>query len=150
MPAPAGPPAAAPHALWNRWIDLWNGDLPAADEVLADRVTVHSPPLSKSVDPSAVQDRAGALALIGGVRSIADLRFTTELGPLTDGCFVTGCWRFSGPYLGGLPESAARPGTLLENRGIDILRLEGGRVREWWSAAENIGLLTALGLIHAD
>jgi len=140
--------AAGAHALWNRWIDLWNGDLSAADEVLADRITVHSPPLSKSVDPGAVEDRAGALALVSGVRSFADLRFRTEVGPLVDGDHVVGCWRFTGPYLGGLAESPAEPGTVLDNRGIDVLRLEAGRVREWWSAAENIGLLASLGLIH--
>ena len=56
-PAPAGVLAAAPRALWSRWVGLWSGGLRAAGEVLADRVAVRCPRLSGSVGPGAVRDR---------------------------------------------------------------------------------------------
>ncbi|AUG75555.1 hypothetical protein CFP65_0597 [Kitasatospora sp. MMS16-BH015] len=137
------------HLLWERWIALWNGDLAVGKEILAERLTVHSPKLSDALDPSAVTDRDAALALIGGVLGIADLHYRTEVGPLAEGHLVTGGWQFTGTYRGGLPGATAAPGTSVANRGIDILRTEDGRIVEWWSAAENLTLLATLGLIHA-
>ncbi|MER6328194.1 ester cyclase [Streptomyces sp. NPDC001034] len=145
-----GPAPAEAHRIWEKWIALWNGDLSIGKELLAERLTVHSPKLSDSIDPSLIDDRGGALALIGAVQGIADLTYTTEVGPVAEGAYVTGGWRFAGTYRGGLPGAAAEPGTPVTNRGIDILRIHQGRVAEWWSAAENLGLLAVLGLIRAD
>ncbi|MFD1663065.1 ester cyclase [Streptomyces caeni] len=143
------PTPAEAHRIWEKWIALWNGDLLVGKELLAERITVHSPKLSDSIDPSLIGDRDGALALIGGVQGIADLTYTTEVGPVAEGAYVTGGWRFAGVYRGGLPEATAAPGTPVANRGIDILRIHEGRVAEWWSAAENLRLLAALGLFRA-
>ena len=134
--------------IWDRWIALWNGDLTVADDLLADELRVNSPKLSPAVDPSQIRDRAGAVALIGGVQAMARLRYETVVGPIGDGDHVTGGWAFTGTYNGGMPGATAAPGTPLANTGIDILRIEQGRVVEWWSAAENLTLLATLGLIH--
>ncbi|MCX5209930.1 ester cyclase [Kitasatospora sp. NBC_00240] len=143
------PTRAEAHRIWEQWIALWNGDLALGKELLAERLTVHSPKLSDSIDPGLIGDRDGALALIGGVQGIAELTYTTEVGPVAEGAYLTGGWRFAGTYRGGLPEATAAPGTPVANRGIDILRIEQGQVVEWWSAAENLQLLFALGLLHA-
>jgi predicted SnoaL-like aldol condensation-catalyzing enzyme len=135
------------HLVWKRWIALWNGDLATGAELLADRLTVHSPKLSDGIDPGLIKDRDSALVLIGGMRSLADLTYSTEVGPIAEGPFVTGGWHFTGTYRGGLPQATAGPGTTFTNRGIDILRTQEGRVVEWWSAAENLGMLATLGLL---
>lgn len=134
--------------IWDSWIALWNGDLAVADDLLADGLRVNSPRLSPAVDPSQIRDRAGAVALIGGVQAMATLRYETVVGPIGDGDLVTGAWAFTGTYNGGMPGATAGPGTPLTNTGIDILRVEDGKVVEWWSAAENLTLLATLGLIH--
>lgn len=137
----------AAHRIWTRWIALWNGDLSIGEELLADKISVHSPKLSDALDPSAIKDRQGALALIGGVTGVADFTYTTEVGPVAEGDLVTGGWSFTGSYRGGLPGATAAPGTPIANRGIDVLRIEDGRIVEWWSAAENLELLFTLGLL---
>ena len=135
--------------VWERWIALWNGDLAIGGQLLAERLTVHSPKLSEALDPSSIDSREAALALIGGVQSVAQLRYVTQVGPIAQGDLVTGGWTFTGTYRGGLPGAGAAPGTVLSNRGIDVLRLERGQIVEWWSAAENIAMLIALGLLNA-
>jgi hypothetical protein len=149
--APAKPASAAEHhhRIWERWIALWNGDLAVGEQILAERLTVHSPKLSDALDPSTINSRDAALALIGGVQAIAQLHYDTQVGPIAEGKLVTGGWTFAGTYRGGLPGATAAPGTALSNRGIDVLRLEGGQIVEWWSAAENLAMLVTLGLIHA-
>lgn len=136
------------HRVWDRWIALWNGDLAIGGQLLAEQITVHSPKLSAGLDPSAIHTREDALALIGGVQTIAQLRYTTQVGPIAEGDLVTGGWTFAGTYRGGLPGASAAPGTTLTNRGIDVLRLQRGQIVEWWSAAENIAMLITLGLLN--
>jgi steroid delta-isomerase-like uncharacterized protein len=56
---------------------------------------------------------------------------------------VTARWRLSGTQQGafqGIPASGRR----ISMRGIDVLRIEGGRIAERWGSADELGLLQQL------
>ena len=79
------------NRLWNRWIDLWNGDLAQVDDIIHPEFTLHQSPPPMS--PGQGQGREGLLAWINQTRSLfPDLRFTVEVGPIVDAETVAGRW----------------------------------------------------------
>jgi predicted ester cyclase len=141
--------AQANKALWQPWLALWNGDLAVADEIVAPEFVAHFAPLGSS--PSEVRGPAGLTEWIGGILSaFSDHRFATTVGPLADGELVAGHWLFRGTYRGGIPgASPAAAGTAVEYAGIDILRVEAGRIVEYWLCADTLVLLQQVGVILA-
>lgn len=134
--------------LYQRWLDeLWNGDLAALDETAAELVT-----------PDFVGHWPGQPALVRGPAALADvirqgrlpfapLTFTRELGPIVDGPLVAARWVGCGKYAGGthaIPGATAPPGTPVEFRGHDILRVDDGRLAEYWVLSEGEHLMAQL------
>ena len=116
--------------LWERWIDLWNGDLPLAQEIIHPDVAVHRIPPPRI--PDQLAGREALLAWITQTRSLfPDLRFEVEVGPVVDGEAVAGRWVAAGTYEGGIPRSTAPVGTSVRFHGNDIWRAEGGLIREY-------------------
>ncbi|KJY41039.1 MULTISPECIES: ester cyclase [Streptomyces] len=151
--APATTSPEAARALWAKWNALWNGELDfsRADEVLADKFTVHGTSLAgrmKTANVDQIVDRAGLVAWIQGTRgALEELHFTDEPGPIVDGDMVAGRYRATAVHRGGTPGATAPIGTPTEHVGINILRIEDGRFTEYWTVADTLGLLTQLGLI---
>ena len=56
------------RSLWDRWIDLWNGDLASAEEIIHPQFAIHRIP------PPTISDqlggREGLLAWIDQTRSL--------------------------------------------------------------------------------
>jgi predicted ester cyclase len=96
-----------------------------------------------------VRGPEGLKQWIGGVLApFSGHRFTTTVGPLADGDTVAGRWVFRATYGGGFPGAAPEAvGREVEYAGIDILRVEGGRVVEYWLCADVLQLLQQLGVI---
>ncbi|MFI6349561.1 ester cyclase [Streptomyces sp. NPDC050560] len=143
-----GPGAAEAQRIWDGWLALWSGNTALGAELLAERVTVHSPKLSEQLDPSTLVDREKALAMIGAIHAMTGLEYTSQAGPVAQGDLIAGAWTYTGTYRGGLPGATAAPGTPVTNEGVYLLRHTDGRVHEWWSAADNMGLLLTLGLLR--
>ena len=135
------------HAvLWDRWIDLWNGDLGQAPEIIHSKFTVHRFP------PPRISDQLGGrealLAWIRLTRSLFDdLRLTVEVGPIVHGETVAGRWIADGTYQGGIPGSTAPIGTRVRFHGNDIWRAENGLIREYWLSDDLLDLMQQLGVI---
>jgi predicted ester cyclase len=132
--------------LWDRWIDLWNGDLARAEEIVHPEFAIHRIP------PPPISDRAGGreglLEWIQQTRSLFDdLRFTVEVGPIVDGEMVAGRWVAEGAYRGGIPGSTAPAGTNVRFHGNDIWRAEGGMIREYWLSDDLLDLMQQLGVV---
>src|SRR6266571_1230799 len=118
------------NRLWDRWIDLWNGDLAEVENVVHPEFSLHRLPAPTS--PGHGQSREGLLAWINQTRFLfPDLQFTAEVGPIVDGDTVAGRWIAEGTYRGGIPGSTAPGGTRVSFHGNDIWRAEDGRVREY-------------------
>ena len=132
--------------LWDRWIELWNGDLALAETIVHPEFALHRIPPPRI--PDQLGGREGLVAWIEQTRSLfPDLRFTVEVGPIVDGRMVAGRWIAEGSYQGGIPGSTAPPGTRVGFHGNDIWRAEDGMIREYWLSDDLLDLMQQLGVI---
>ena len=107
--------------------DVWGqGDLKAADEVLAVDLIEHNPL------PGQGAGREGHKQVVTLYRlAFPDLRITTE-DLVADGDRVALRWKADGTHLGELM-GMAPTGKRVTLTGIDIMRIEGGRIVERWA-----------------
>jgi predicted ester cyclase len=133
-------------ALWDRWIDLWNGDVERAEEIIHPDFEIHRVPYPHI--PAELRGRDALLEWIRQTRMfLQDLRFTVEVGPVVDGDMVAGRWVAEGAYGGGLPGTTAPSGTSVRFHGNDIWRAEGGLIREYWLSDDLLDLMQQLGAV---
>ncbi|QUH01524.1 nuclear transport factor 2 family protein [Saccharopolyspora erythraea] len=140
--------------LFEKFVDLWNGDLDYADtaEFIADDVVVHSAQLARYLgfpDSNQITTRQGLLDWVTSVRTLLDgVRFRTVPGPIQEGDLVAGGYVVTGTYAGGAPNAQAEPGTPVEYTGMSITRIENGKIAEYWVLSDALGLLSDLKAIH--
>jgi predicted ester cyclase len=131
--------------LWDRWIELWNGDLDSAEQIIHPDFEVHRIPMPHV--PEELGGRQALLEWVKQTRSILDgLRFTVEVGPIVDGEMVAGRWLAEGFYQGGIPGAIAPAGTRVAFHGNDIWRAEDERIREYWLSDDLLDLSQQLGV----
>jgi predicted ester cyclase len=134
--------------LWDRWIDLWNGDLELAEQIVHPEFAIHRIPAPHI--PDGLGGQEALKAWVVGTRSFFDdLRFTVEVGPIVDGEMVAGRWVAEGSYQGGLPGSTAPAGTHIRFHGNDIWRAQDGLIREYWLSDDLFDLSQQLGVLPA-
>ena len=133
--------------LWKRWIEVWNGNLSIADEIIAPTFVAHFAPASTS--PASVHGPDGLKQWIdGSAAAFTDYRFTTTVAPLADEDKVAGRWLFRGTYQGGMPgASPSAVGKQVEYAGMDLFRVEAGKIVEYWLCADMLQLLQQVGMI---
>jgi ketosteroid isomerase-like protein len=140
---PAGVPLSldANKQLYRRWLlELWNGDLAIAGQL---------------VTPDFVGSWPGQPGLVHGPEELAetirvsrgfflDLTFAVEVGPVAEGDLVAARWIGRGSYKDGMPGATAAAGTRVRFGGHDLLRVDEGRVAEYWVISEAEQLLAQL------
>ncbi|HYT79394.1 MAG TPA: ester cyclase [Actinomycetota bacterium] len=137
--------AEARAELWGRWIDLWNGNLDVAEQIIHPDFDVHRIPMPHV--PEGLGGRDTLVEWVRQTRSIIDgLRLTVEVGPLVDGEMVAGRWFAEGSYRGGIPGATAPAGTRVRFHGNDIWRAEDGLIREYWLSDDLLDLSQQLGV----
>ncbi|MFI5937642.1 ester cyclase [Actinoplanes sp. NPDC051494] len=135
--------------LINSWLRLWNGDYALADEIVADGFRLHAAMVDGG-DGSAIDSPKALVGWIAQTRAaMPDLRFTIEVGPLTDGDHVVVRWRAAGTYAGGMPGATAPAGTGIDFTGTDILRIADSRFVEYWINSDTLLLMTQLQVVAA-
>jgi predicted ester cyclase len=134
-------------ALWLPWGELWNGNLSIADEIIAPNFVAHFAPIGNS--PAEVHGPDGLKQWIGGwLAAFSDYRFTTAVGPLAEDDLVAGRWIFRATYQGGMPgASPAAIGKQIEYVGMDLFRVEGRKIVEYWLCGDTLQLLQQVGII---
>ncbi len=134
-------------ALWQSWSELWNGNFSVADEIIAPSFVAHFAPIGNS--PGEVHGPDGLKQWIGSiVGAFADYSFTTTVGPLSDDDKVAGRWLFRATYQGGMPGASPNVvGKHVEYAGIDLFRVEAGKIAEYWLCADTLQLLQQVGVI---
>ena len=136
------------RVLWDRWFELWNGDLELAQEIIHPDLVIHRIPPPRISDH--LRGSEALLAWIKQTRSLfADLLLTVEVGPIVDGETVAGRWVAEGTYEGGIPGSTVPDGTYVRFHGHDIWRAEDGLIREYWLSDDLLDLMQQLGVIPA-
>ena len=134
-------------ALWKSWNELWNGNLSLADEIIAPTFVAHFAPIGTS--PAEVRGPDGLKQWIGGTAAaFTNASFTTTVGPLVDEDLVAGRWIFRATYQGGMPgASSTAVGKGVEYAGMDLFRVEAGKIVEYWLCADILQLLQQVGMI---
>ncbi|HLW03315.1 MAG TPA: ester cyclase [Ktedonobacterales bacterium] len=125
-----------------RWMqDVWqNGDVEAADFLHAPNFLDHSP---GEYSPDNEGFKASVRALHKGFPDLSALHSDLIIDPIADKVVVR--WVAMGTHRGPFMGAAATEKQVLFG-GIDILRIEHGRIIERWREWDHIGLLEQLGL----
>jgi predicted ester cyclase len=131
--------------LWDRWIELWNGNLELAEQIIHPDFEVHRVPMPHV--PEGLGGREALVEWVKQTRAILEgLRFTVEVGPVIDGELAAGRWFAEGSYQGGIPGATAPAGTRVGFHGNDILRAQDGLIREYWLSDDLLDLSQQLGV----
>lgn len=133
--------------MWGRWSDLWNGDLAVADEIIAPGFVAHFAPASNS--PSEVRGPDGLAAWIDQIMSVyTGYSVATTVGPVTEADMLAGRWVIRGTYQGGIPGSRPEAvGKDIAFEGMDLLRVDGDQIAEYWVSSDTLSLLQQIGVI---
>ena len=132
--------------LYQRWMDMWNGDLNAAAEVFAGNCVAHPAPQS-TARPVVFRGPDEMRRFVEMGRAIFDtVTFRAEDEPIVDGDRLACRWVAEGIYAGGMPGATAAPGTQISFRGIDVWRIEEGKVAEYWVSSDGLHLMAQLGV----
>lgn len=136
-----------PQQLYQAWIELWNGRFELAHEIIAENCRVHQAP-SDPKNPLDLRGPEGVLKMIMmGHAPFSDLVFRIELEPIVEGNRLAARWISEGRYKGDFPGATVSPGTRITFGGIDIMRIEDGKIAEYWVSSDGIYLLAQLGAL---
>jgi hypothetical protein len=138
---------AANAALATQWKDLWNGDLGAADKIIAEDFLAHAAPLT-GTGPDEIRGREALKGWISGIHTVlTSLTFAIDVGPITDQEHLVVRWRAHGTYRGGFPGAAPEAtGREVTFTGTDTLRITDGKLAEYWANADSLLFLQQLGV----
>jgi steroid delta-isomerase-like uncharacterized protein len=134
--------ADANKAIVRRFFDeVWNqGQLAVVDEIITPDAVDHSPM------PGQQAGAAGVKELVADLRAaFPDLHMALE-DQVAEADRVCSRWILSGTNQGsflGMPATGQR----VSVQGIDIVRLEGGKMVEHWLAIDQLGMLQQLGVM---
>lgn len=138
--------ACPTKSLYAHWLEMWNGQLDLAERIIASDCLVHQAPFGPG-DPPRFRGPGGLVQMIRmGREPFEDLAFTCDVGPIVEGQQLAARWTGRGAYKGGLPGATAPAGTPISFSGIDIWRVENGKVAEYWVSSDGAHLMAQLGM----
>jgi CHASE2 domain-containing sensor protein len=130
--------------IWSEWQNLWNGNYTIAKEIISPDFRIHAALMDGSPD-TAIRGAEGLVNWMAQSASIFEsMKFTTLVGPIIDGNLIAGRWVMVGVYKGGVPGAKAAPGTVITFAGTDILRVENGKIVEYWLSSDTSSMLAQL------
>ena len=122
---------------------LRQGNLDAVDELMAGNYVEHDPP------PGMAADRDGFKDFVRGIHQAFADQLHTVHDQIADGDRVIERWTMTATHAGEFMGNAAT-GRRFTLTGIDISRVEDGRIVEHWTECDMLGLLEQLGAIPAQ
>lgn len=128
--------------LYRRLIEecFAGGNLDIADEIIAPGAVDHQAP------PGVAQGAEGFKQVISMFRSgFPDLQVTVDQ-MIAEGDTVAARFTMSGTHQGefmGIPPTGKR----MEITGIDVVRIENGKMVEHWGNSDDLGMMQQLGVI---
>lgn len=134
------------RALYARWMEMWNGDLDAADAIFAEDSVAWPAPQSTGAPPVHKGPDEMRRFVEMGRAIFASVTFRAEDDPIVEGNRLAARWVAEGTYGGGMPGATAEPGTAIVFRGIDVWRVENGRVVEYRVSSDGLHLMAQLGV----
>lgn len=126
--------------LARRYFSMWNSaDIAAADSILASNVTGHANGATLH-GPETFKQRVTHLW-----KAYPDAKFSLDDLVATEDRVVVR-WTFSGKNIGPFPRRPAT-GHAVAVTGMNLFRIEAGKIAEVWVSADDLGELEQLGLI---
>ncbi len=126
------------RAMYRRWIEMWNGEIGLADELMAPDCPIHQP-------PNEFRGADGLRQMVEmGRAPFDDPVFAVEVEPIVEGNRLAARWTMTGRYRGGIPGATVPAGTEITFGGIDIWRVEDGRIVEYWISSDGLHLMAQL------
>jgi predicted ester cyclase len=122
------------------WFELWNDkNIEVLDEIAVEDVAFHFPPGQAHQPPTLRKWFETALS------AFPDVHFTLH-DELAEGDKVVSRWSYEATNTGNF---LGRETTQLKVKdlGIDIFRIEGGKIVEMWVAQDSLGLLQQLKVL---
>jgi hypothetical protein len=120
-------------SLWTQWIALRNGGHENIDDILSPTLIAHLP--RTGTRPARIAGRADLLAWAASVRfAFLNFELSVEVGPILGVHLISGRWKLRGLARSSGPWGP--PGTVATTSGVDIVRLDAGRVVELWVNAD--------------
>lgn len=121
------------------WFELWNEKQDIIDEIVAEPVIFHFPPGQAHQPPTLRKWFETALI------AFPDVHFTLHQ-EIAEGDLVVSRWSYVATNTG---EFLGRPATgkRVVDEGIDIFRVENGKITELWIVQDSLGLLQQLGVL---
>lgn len=117
------------------------GDLHVADEIFASDARYYGPDWpAGATGPEVVKEDARTY------RSAFHIDSLTRDAEIAEGDLVVHHWTFTGTHVGDLG-GIAPTGRQVTASGIDILRVENGRITDFWQQWNQLGLMQQLGAI---
>ena len=134
-------------ALAESWKELWNNDLTLTEKIIAPDFVAHAVPLTGS-GGDVIHGREALNQWIAGSHSVlSDLTFDIQVGPIATEQYLVVRWRARGIYRGGFPgASESAIGNEIAFTGTDTLRVENGRLAEYWANADSLLFVQQLGV----
>ena len=121
--------------------DLWDkGVLSVADEIIAPDFVDHDPVSGQRPGPGGYKEMVGAFRA-----AFPDLRVKNE-DVIPEGDKVVARWTARGTHNGALM-NIPPTGRQVTLKGVDVLRIEGGKIVERWGEFDALGMLRQLGVI---
>ncbi len=121
------------------WLEFWNEKKNIIDEIAVEPVIFHFPPGQAHQPPNLHEWFRTAQ------RAFPDVHLTLHQ-EIAEGDLVVSRWSYvatnTGEFLGRTPS-----GRKVTDQGIDIFRVENGKIVEIWVAQDSLGLLQQLGVL---
>ena len=133
-----------PEQLYRRLLEqVYNGDLSLIQDLVSADFQLHIP----GVASGTYHGPAGLRTLIQAARApFSSLVFRLDVGPITQGDLIAARWRATGYYAGGFPGATVPAGTQVTFGGHDFLRFKARHFTHYWGGADDLHLMSQLGL----
>ena len=125
---------AAGIALFDRWTELWNGNTALASVIMASHFTLHYAQANTEKFDDAHTPEALAALIQSWHEYRPGIRFSAEANCVVDLEQTPAGLRgnVARPYLAAFVDPQ---GQMVARSGIDLLRVDGGRIVEVWSVS---------------
>ena len=125
----------------------WNGNLALADHIVAGDYKLHMTPIDGS-DLSRFAGPQGLASWVGQIHSMfTPLAFAIQVPPLFGEDTLAVRWLTTGTYTGGMPGAHAPAGTVVSFAGADFLRVQDGKIVEYWLSSDMLDMMGQLGML---
>ncbi|MGW9030623.1 hypothetical protein ACWGQ5_42450 [Streptomyces sp. NPDC055722] len=128
----------AAHAIWDKWLRMWNEDSDVAHEIISpDSYVLHLPDVGATIDPAKICGPAQMSEWVSAFsQKFHQLRYTTQFGPFVDPATRRFAFRWvgTGTWTGATGWPHDVPGKDVLFVGVDIFQVDASlQITECWT-----------------